>query len=104
MPFEHRDSGVPVDISFGALPFEHELVERAQPRSFGGIRLPMPSVEDLIILKAVAHRPKDIHDLRTIISVHPELDRRRIRSWVQQFADALEMPEIWDDLAPLLDR
>jgi hypothetical protein len=30
------------------------------------------------------------------------LDRTRIERWVREFAEALEMPELWEDIAPLL--
>jgi hypothetical protein len=32
------------------------------------------------------------------------LDRRRVLHWVEQFASALEMPEILDDLKRVLER
>jgi hypothetical protein len=35
---------------------------------------------------------------------HPDLDWRRIEHWVRQFAEALEMPELWTDLARLRDQ
>ena len=34
----------------------------------------------------------------------PGLDWRRIEHWVRQFADVLEMPELWTDLARLRDQ
>lgn len=64
------------------------------------IRLPTP--EDLIIMKAVAHRPKDLLDIQGILQSHPDLDRRRIRKWVTQFAELLEKPELWDAIADWL--
>lgn len=66
----------------------------------GKPRLPTP--EDLIIQKAVAHRPKDLLDIQAIIERHPELDRERIRYWVCEFAKLLEMPELWEDIAAWL--
>jgi hypothetical protein len=33
-----------------------------------------------------------------VIACHPDLDKERIRYWVRQFAEALEMPELRDDL------
>jgi hypothetical protein len=63
------------------------------------IRLPTP--EDLIIFKAVAHRPKDILDIQAIVNSHTDLDIDRIRFWIQQFGHALEMPELWNDIADL---
>jgi hypothetical protein len=66
------------------------------------LRLRLPTVEDLIILKAVAHRPKDLLDIRTLVEIHPDLDRGRIEHWVRQFADLLETPELWTDVATIL--
>lgn len=95
----HTVSGIDIDISLGLLPFEYEMVERSQIVTIGGLRLSLPTPEDLIILKAVAHRPKDLLDIDTVFASHPELDKERILYWVKQFAEALEMPELWDDLS-----
>jgi hypothetical protein len=98
----HESSGVNVDVALGALPFEVEAVERGCLRSLGELTLRLPTPEDLIILKAVAHRPKDLLDIEAVIASHPHLDRERIRRWVQDFSQALEMPELWDDIADWL--
>jgi len=98
----HQDSGIDVDISLGTLPFEIEAVERAIVCQAGPLAIRLPTPEDLIIFKAVAHRPKDLLDIRALIGSHPDLDRERVRRWVQEFAQALEMPELWEDIAPWL--
>ncbi|MBI5565842.1 MAG: nucleotidyltransferase [Chloroflexi bacterium] len=98
----HEASGVHVDISLGMLPFEAEALERSEVHQVGGLRIRLPSVEDLIILKAVAHRPKDLLDIQALIDSHPNLDRKRIKRWVREFADALELPELWTDIAQWL--
>jgi hypothetical protein len=64
---EHQESGIPVDISLGVLPLEIEAVERSQIYEVGTLRLRLPSPEDLIIFKAVAHRPKDLLDIQAIV-------------------------------------
>jgi hypothetical protein len=48
--------------------------------------------EDLIIMQAIAHPPKDLIDIQSVIDAHPDVDVARIRSWVQSFADVLETP------------
>ena len=53
-------------------------------------------------MKAIANRPKDLEDIRTIIDKNPKLDKKRIKSWVTQFAEVLEMPNLWDDIAEML--
>jgi len=98
----HRKSGVNVDISLGILPFEQEVVERSILYRIGPVELRLPTPEDLVIMKAVAHRSVELEDIKSIVEVHPDLDKERIKKWVQAFAEVLEMPEIWDDLAPLL--
>lgn len=99
---EHQQSGIPVDISLGVLPLEIEAVERSQIYEVGTIRLRLPSPEDLIIFKAVAHRPKDLVDIQAIVENYSNLDRDRIRMWVKEFAEILDIPELWDDIEELI--
>lgn len=52
--------GKDVDVSLGALPFEQEMVKRAERHEFApGIVLPCCTAEDLFVMKAFAARPKD---------------------------------------------
>lgn len=99
----HTTSGIDIDVSLGVLPFEVEMVERSRPLKLSGLKLRLPTPEDLIILKAVAHRPQDMLDIQAVLANHPALDKERIRYWVSQFSEALEMPELWIDLAPHLE-
>jgi len=98
----HRESGIDIDISLGILPFEIEMVERSSVVEVGLTRLRLPTPEDLIILKAVAHRPKDLQDIQAITNSHPDLDKQRIKFWVEQFGEALELPNLWGDIEKLL--
>ncbi len=96
---EHAESNVGIDISLGVLPFEQELVDRSQTYQIEDLSIRLPTPEDLIIMKAVAHRPKDLLDIQGIIQSNPGLDSQRIQDWVTQFATLLEMPELWEDIA-----
>jgi len=100
----HLESGIDGDMVFGSLPFEKKAVARATWLELGGIRVPLPLPEDLIVMKAVAHRPQDLADIEAILSAHPKLNLRRVRRWVREFAAALSMPEILNDLETLLSR
>ncbi len=100
----HTESEIDVDISLGLLPFEIEMVERSKFHRAGSLELRLPTPEDLLIMKAVAHRPKDLIDIESIITSYPKLDRKRIQFWVEQFAEALEMPELWPEIARLLHK
>src|SRR3990172_337990 len=100
----HKPSGIDVDISLGALPFEEEAIERAVSSEVAGVNIPLPTPEDLIIMKAVAHRPIDMIDIQAVLDVHPDLDLHRIRRWVKEFSEVLEMPEILNDLERILGQ
>ena len=100
----HTESEIDVDLSLGVLPFEVEMVERSKLHQADSLQIRLPTPEDLIIMKAVAHRPKDTIDIEAIIKSYPKLDKKRIEFWVQQFADILERPELWTDVARLLRK
>jgi hypothetical protein len=100
----HAPTGIDADVSFGALPFEDEALTRSVEGKLGRIRIPLPTPEDLIIMKAVAHRPRDTADIEAVLDAHPELDRERVRRWVEELAGALEAPELVADLEAILRR
>ena len=100
----HEASGVDVDISFGSLPFEEEAIRRARSTMVAGVEVPLVTPEDLVILKAVANRPRDHVDIEAIIAAQPALDRRRIRRILRAFAEALDAPEVVDVTERLLRR
>lgn len=98
----HQASGTNIDISLGILPFEIEMVARSQNLKVGSLYLNLPTPEDLIILKSVANRPQDLMDIQAIAASHPDLDKERVRFWVEQFGAALEMPDLWKSISQLL--
>jgi len=100
----HNPSRTEVDISLGVLPFERESVERASIVTVAGISFPVISPEDLIIMKALPRRTRDVADIEAVLDAHPDLDLDRVRYWVSQFASILEAPEILDDLERMLNR
>ena len=98
----HRPSGVDLDLTLATLPIEDEFLARAKPAEIRGARILLPTPEDLIVMKAIAHRPRDAADIEAIRDAHPRLDLRRIRRLVRSVATALEQPELLDDLEALL--
>ncbi len=99
----HALTGTNIDISLGILPFEQELVERSTLYQVDeGLQLRLPTPEDLVIMKAVAHRPRDLEDIRAVGEKYPNLDKTRIEQWVKAFGEALEMPELWPKIKSIL--
>lgn len=98
----HGPTDVDVDIAVAGLPFEEESIGQATWRKVGKLSLPLPTPENLIIMKAIAHRPQDMVDIKALVEANPKLDVRRIRRHVQEFSAALDMPDISTDLEEVL--
>lgn len=42
------------------------MVEREHTQSFAGLVIRLPTLEDLVIMKTIAHHPKDLNDIWTV--------------------------------------
>ncbi len=93
--------GVGIDISLGALPFEHLVVERATPFEFApGVALRTCSAEDLMVMKLFALRPIDVRDAEGLAVRHGKtLDWPYIQEQLTPLAEAKEEPEILRQLS-----
>jgi predicted nucleotidyltransferase len=84
-----------VDMLVTVLPYEEQAIGRAEMIEVEGLSLPVCTAEDLIIHKAIADRPKDWLDIEKILLRQGgKLDVEYVRSWLIQFADALEKPKL----------
>ncbi len=81
-------NGVAIDISLGALPFEEEMLNRAvKAEVLPGVFVPMATAEDLVVMKAIAWRPRDIDDIERIIAAQDrKLDLIYIRRWLAELS------------------
>ena len=82
-------SGVPIDISFGALPFEDEMIKRTKRITvLPGVNAPVATAEDIVIMKSIAGRPQDVKDIEGILAGQSErLDLDYIRYWLGDLAE-----------------
>ncbi len=46
-------------------------------------------MEDLIIHKMVAGRPRDLEDVKSVLNRNPDLDVPYVLHWLRAFSDAL---------------
>jgi len=61
-----------IDLITASLPFEELAYDRASVHELFGIQLPFPSPEDLILLKVLAGRDKDMLDATGVARRHAE--------------------------------
>src|SRR5437588_12208151 len=98
----HTTSGIDVDVTFGELAFERAAVANCENHDVGGVRVRLPRVEDLLVMKAIARRPKDVQDLQGLLVAHPDVDVAAARRCVREFAIAMSMPDMLRDFESLL--
>ena len=98
----HEASQIDIDLIVATLPFERDAVAAGQSRSLGSIEIRLPRVEDLLIMKAIAHRPRDLLDIEGLLQAHPEVDLERARHWIGEFAHAAVQPELIADFERLV--
>jgi hypothetical protein len=101
---KHAPTEVDIDISLGILPFEVEMVKRGSMKSFADISARLPTPEDLIVMKAIAHRPRDLEDIRTLVRKYTNLDQPRIERWIRDFGEILDTPELWGQIEKILKQ
>jgi hypothetical protein len=82
---------VPVDVTLAWLPFEAEAIARSEIVGFGDLRVRVPRVDDLLVYKLVAGRPKDLDDAERLFLLHRDrVSAARLRGVVAEFAEAIE--------------
>ena len=100
----HIITNTNIDISLGIMPFEQEVIERSSIHKIDDtLQMRLPTPEDLIIMKAIAHRPIDLEDIRTLAVKYANLDLARIESWVKNFAEILDTPDLWSEIKQILE-
>ncbi len=94
-------AGVRIDVVFGLLPFEREAIDRAVAVDIGNVRVRVCTAEDLILMKIVSDRERDLTDARSIAQRRfQQLDREYLEPRIRELALLLERPDIearWRD-------
>ncbi len=90
LPVQDAESGIRIDFIFALSEYERLAIGRANRLEMGGVAVNYISVEDLVIHKLVASRPRDIEDIRYVIYKNPDIDRAYINEWLSRFDRELE--------------
>ena len=101
------DSGCPIDLSLGAMPFEQQMMERSSLEAIapGQDELRICSPSDLIILKTFAGRPQDWLEVRgTIVRSGGQLDWKLIENELATLLELKEEPQSLERLRRLREE
>ena len=83
---------IDIDVFLARSDFQKEVLKRRQVERVNGITLWMVSAEDLILLKLLASRPRDLADVADVLFTQDQLDEAYLRDWADRLhlRDALE--------------
>lgn len=100
MPFIHTPTGMPLDVVLAASGLEDEFLARAINVNLDDTTVPVIHIEDLIIGKILAGRPKDVEDVKNLWQLHhATVDRTRVTTVLAMLEEALGQ----GDLLPTFD-
>lgn len=100
----HQPSELPIDVVLGAMPLEEEIVHGASSTEIAGVTFPLSSPESIVVMKAIAQRPRDIADIEGILEAREDLDLDWIRGRLADFDRALDRTELLAEFNRVLAR
>lgn len=68
LPLVHGASGMEVDVVLAASALEELALDRAEPALVDGVEVPVASATDLVVMKVLAGRGKDLDDVRALLA------------------------------------
>ena len=97
IPVGHRASGMPMDLVLAGPGLEQRFLDEVEHHRVDRQQIPVLSVENLIVTKILAGRPRDLEDVRELVSRHAAIDHQRVETTLKDVEDALGQ----SDLRPL---
>ncbi len=90
LPLYDHDTKIRVDLIFSFLEYERQAMERANPVMLEDYPVKYASMEDVIIHKIFAGRPRDIEDAKSILQRNPDFDRTFIELWLHELSISID--------------
>ena len=89
LPAQDEASGIRIDFVFSFSDYEKQAIARATSVEMRGVPVKFATLEDVIVHKVVAGRPRDLDDIKSIILKNPGYDSQYIERWLQEFDRSL---------------
>lgn len=102
LPLVHEPTGLPVDLVLAGPGLEEEFLERAGRVAVDDVLVPVVDVSDLVVLKVLAARAKDLEDVATLLRVQRErIDDVRVRHVLAMLETALGQSDLLSEFERL---
>jgi hypothetical protein len=104
LPVADEAVGIRIDFIFSYSSYERQAIGRGRMVRLGDVDVCFASLEDLIIHKIVAGRPRDIEDVRMMLLKNPQYDRPYIQRWLKEFDASMdrEFLRVFEEMASSL--
>ena len=89
LPLLQEEPNIRVDLVFSHTPYEKKAIARAIDVPMEVTRVKFASIEDVVIHKIVAGRPRDIEDVKSILLKQSTYDHTYMRKWLTEFDASL---------------
>jgi predicted nucleotidyltransferase len=83
-------TGIRIDFILSFSDYERTAIGRARRIKVGRTFVHFASLEDLVVHKMVAGRPRDIEDVESVLLKNPRYDAGYIKDRLQEFDSALD--------------
>lgn len=95
LPLLHATSEIPVDVVLAGPGIEELFFEGATFRDVDGLAIPVARPEDLVVMKVLAGRPKDLEDVVAILAAQGDaFERERTLELLAQLEEALDQRDL----------
>lgn len=85
IPALDPETNIRIDFVFSLSEFERTAIQRGKNVLIDGITVRFVSLEDLIVMKIVSGRPRDLEDVVSILCKNSGFDRKYIEKWLSGF-------------------
>ena len=85
------ERGVDVDIFLSESPFQRQLLARRRLEPLEDTSIWIVSPEDVILLKLLARRPRDLADIGDVLFTQGQLDEAYLRTWADRLGVRTEL-------------
>jgi hypothetical protein len=89
----HPEYGA-VDLILAETEYQRAAIERSAFEPNGGVALRVLRIEDVLVHKLIAGRPRDVADIEDILERRPQLDEAYVEQWVEYWG----VRELWQQM------
>lgn len=90
LPVLDPDSNIRIDFVFSLTEYERQCIDRGKTIRIRRVDVRFVSPEDLIVMKTIAGRPRDLEDVASVVRKNPGFDRRHVERWLREFDSELD--------------